>query len=103
LSLMAVRFAPPGLDLRNTTSAGTLRIPVTVQFNAPGTTLAALSVDASFDDGRTWAPVPVSLADPGVTVTHPRGTRYVSLRATAADSAGSTVTQTIIRTYRASR
>jgi subtilisin family serine protease len=103
LSLMAVRFAPPGLDLRNTTSAGTLRIPVTVQFNAPGTTLAALSVDASFDDGRTWAPVPVSLADPGVTVTHPRGTRYVSLRATAADSAGSTVTQTIIRAYRASR
>jgi len=34
-----------------------------------------------------------------VEITHPRGARYVSLRAHATDSLGSTVTQTVIRAY----
>jgi hypothetical protein len=103
LSLMAVRFAPPDLDPQNTVRAASVRIPITVQepFNAPEATLSALSVEASFDDGRTWQPVPATLSD--VTITHPRGTRYVSLRAHATDSAGNTVTQTVIRAYRSRR
>jgi subtilisin family serine protease len=103
LPLMAVRFAPPGLDLHNAVSAGSIRIPITVQrpYNAPEATITALSVEASFDDGRTWRPVPVTLDQPAAaTVTHPRGARYVSLRAHATDSAGNTVTQTVIRAYR---
>jgi subtilisin family serine protease len=103
LSLMAVRFAPPGLDLHNTVRAASVRVPITVQepFNAPEASLSALSVEASFDDGRTWQPVPSTLSD--VTITHPRGTRYVSLRVHATDSAGNTVTQTVIRAYQSRR
>ena len=102
LPLMAVRFAPPGLDLHNAVSAGSIQIPITVQrpYNAPQATITALSVEASFDDGRTWRPVPVTLDPPAATIAHPRGARYVSLRAHATDSAGNTVTQTVIRAYR---
>ncbi len=104
LPLMAVRFAPPDLDRTNVTAADRAVIPVTVQrpYNAPPATLTALTVDASFDDGRTWLPVPVTVDRPDggtVTIDHPRGARYVSLRAAATDSAGNTVTQTVIRAY----
>ncbi|TDV57410.1 S8 family peptidase [Actinophytocola oryzae] len=104
LALQAVRFAPPNLTAHNETRAATLRIPVTVEqpYNAPETTLATLTVDVSFDDGHTWRPAPVTVDGPNgtVTVTHPNGGRYVSLRAYATDSAGDTVTQTVIRGYR---
>jgi subtilisin family serine protease len=100
LPLMAVRFAPPGLDAHNTVTAASIRVPVTVQrpYNAPETTVTALSVEASFDDGRTWRPVPV--AGDTATINHPAGNRYVSLRAHATDAAGNTVTQTVVRAYR---
>ncbi|GAB1510448.1 S8 family peptidase [Actinophytocola sp. KF-1] len=105
LPLMAVRFAPPDLDPSNATDAGAITVPVTVQrpYNAPAATVEALTVDTSFDDGRTWRPAPVTMTGPDsatVAITHPRGARYVSLRAHATDSAGGTVTQTIIRAYR---
>jgi subtilisin family serine protease len=104
LPLLAVRLAPPNLNLRNVVHAEQLRIPITVQqpATAPETTLTALTVDASFDDGRTWSPTPVTLVGPTTataTVTHPSGARYVSLRANATDSDGNTVTQTVIRAY----
>jgi len=105
LSLLAVRNAPPNRDVHNTVHTKDIRIPITVQqpYNAPASTLSALTVEASFDDGRTCRLVPATLDQPHqatATVTHPRGDRYVSLRAHATDSAGNTVTQTIIRAYR---
>jgi hypothetical protein len=105
LPLLAVRFAPPNLDLYNAVSADSIRIPITVQqpYNAPDTTLTALTVEASFDDGRTWRPLAVTLDQPTsatAAITHPRGARYVSLRAHATDTAGNTVTQMVIRAYR---
>lgn len=104
LPLLAIRYAPPNLNPHNTTRADTLAIPITVQQppSEQETTITTLTVDASFDDGRTWRPAPVTLNGPTtatVTVTHPGGARYVSLRANATDSAGNTVTQTIIRAY----
>jgi hypothetical protein len=100
LPLMAVRFAPPDLDERNTAHADTVRIPVTVQrqAGAPEATPRTLTVDVSFDDGRTWRPAPTTTDS--VTITHPRSARFVSLRAHATDSAGNTVTQTVLRAYR---
>lgn len=105
LSLLAVRFAPPELDRHNAVRADSINIPITVQQppNAPASTLTALSVSASFDDGRTWRPLHVTLDGPDTAtaaITHPNGARYVSLRADATDSAGDTVTQTVIRAYR---
>ena len=98
LPLMVVRYAPEGLDLHNRVSADRGRVPVTVQWN-PGTEqrLAALAVEASFDDGRTWRLVTV--ADGVATIDYPRSARFVSLRARATDTAGNTVEQTTIRAY----
>ncbi|MFC4017341.1 S8 family serine peptidase [Micromonospora sp. GCM10011542] len=91
----------PALDDTNTAPAGrTMTIPVALDRQAgsdaaPGRTLG---VSASFDDGRTWAALPVVR---GVArITHPRQPGFVSLRLTATDTAGNTVTQTIQRAYR---
>jgi hypothetical protein len=105
LPLLAVRFAPPKLDKHNAVRADSISIPITVQqpADAPESTLTALSVKASFDDGRTWRPLQVTLTGPDTAtaaITHPSGARYVSLRADATDSAGDTVSQTVIRAYR---
>jgi hypothetical protein len=100
LPLMTVRFAPPNLNPRNEIRAANVLVPVTVQrqLTAPEATVTALSVDVSFNDGRTWQPAPV--ANGAVRITHPSGTHFVSLRARATDSAGNTVEQTVIRAYR---
>ncbi|MBE1488284.1 S8 family serine peptidase [Plantactinospora soyae] len=104
LPLSVVRFTP-ALDERNSAPAGlTYRVPVTVE-TQPGSaagTLLRPTVEASFDDGQTWRPVPV-LGEQGgwyVRVPHPAADGYVSLRARATDTAGNTVDQTIIRAYR---
>ncbi|MEH0936170.1 S8 family peptidase [Micromonospora psammae] len=91
----------PVLDDTNTARAGrTMTIPVALDRHA-GSTAApnrTLGVSASFDDGRTWAALPVTR---GVArITHPRQPGFVSLRLTATDTAGNTVTQTIQRAYR---
>lgn len=56
----------------------------------------------SYDDGQTWhhAPVTAHGDKHTVTVTHPAGAGYVSLRATAEDHRGNTVEQTMIHAYR---
>ncbi|WP_018682973.1 S8 family peptidase [Actinokineospora enzanensis] len=99
LPLMGVRFAPENLDPRNHATTRTVRVPVTVrrQPQAPTAPLASLTVAASFDDGQTWVDVPV--ADGAATVTSPKGTRFVSLRAKAVDTAGTSIEQTVIRAY----
>jgi hypothetical protein len=104
LPLLAVRFAPPDLDLRNRVRTAEIRIPITVEqpLDGPSTALTALTVESSFDDGRTWQPLAVTLDGPTTAtaeITHPRGPSYVSLRANATDSAGNSVTQTVIRAY----
>ncbi|WNM38893.1 S8 family serine peptidase [Micromonospora halotolerans] len=91
----------PALDDTNTARAGTtMALPVALDRLA-GSTAAAnrtLGVSASFDDGRTWVALPVHR---GVAlVRHPRRPGFVSLRLTATDTAGNTVTQTIQRAYR---
>jgi subtilisin family serine protease len=105
LPLLAVRFAPPDLGPRNVIGTRTIQIPVTVQRPAesPKATLTTLTVEASLNDGRTWRPLTVTRDRPDggiATITHPPGGGAVSLRATATDSDGNTVTQTIIRAYR---
>jgi hypothetical protein len=71
------------------------------QPGAPAVRLAALKVDASYDDGATWTPARTSFSGNrgGAVLNHPAGDGFVSLRITAKDARGNAVTQTITRAY----
>jgi len=98
LPLLTVRFAPP-LDASNTAAAGrTVTIPVTVDRQGGAGAATALSVQVSFDDGKTWQPVRV--AGGRVQVRQPQGHGYVSLKAAASDRNGNTVEETVLHAYR---
>ncbi|MEU4562427.1 S8 family serine peptidase [Actinoplanes sp. NPDC023936] len=103
LPLHTIRFAPP-LNAANAAPAGrSFDIPVLVE-HQPGVTVGtvrSVTVDVSYDDGRTWQKAALrGTGDKRVaTVRHPAGKGFVSLRASAADSAGNTVKQTVIRAY----
>ncbi|WP_162907154.1 S8 family peptidase [Allorhizocola rhizosphaerae] len=103
LPLLAVGFRPQ-LDEHNRARAGRLAtFPVSVS-QAPGANagqVTALTVDFSFDDGRTWHPARVtgSGADRWVTVVHPPGVPFVSLRAKASSDRGVTAELTVVRAY----
>ncbi|MFG1836921.1 S8 family serine peptidase [Micromonospora sp. NPDC049175] len=104
LPVMAVRFAP-ALDGDNAAPAGrALRIPVTVQRQAGATPaqVRSLTVEVSYDDGRTWQSASVRESGAGwlADVRHPAGAGYATLRAYAVDQSGNTVRQTITRAYR---
>ncbi|MEV4385737.1 S8 family serine peptidase [Micromonospora sp. NPDC049580] len=104
LPVSAIRFTP-ALDRNNAAAAGrSLVIPVQVQPQpgAPGSRVTGLRVDVSYDGGRTWRPARVRHGGHGwtATVRHPAAPGHVSLRATARDAAGNTVTERIIQAYR---
>jgi hypothetical protein len=99
LGVSALRFHPR-LDDAGTAPAGQkFAVPVLLQRNDGATELPrGLTVEASFDEGKTWQRVPVLLRTVAV-IDHPAGAESVSLRASARDRAGNTVKQTIIRAY----
>jgi subtilisin family serine protease len=103
LPLLAVRFAP-NLDDHNAAPAGKrFTIPVYVQRNGSDTVgkVSTPSVEASYDDGKTWAPAKVTRDGDcwKATVDHPAGAQFVSLRSSITDADGHTAKQTIIRAY----
>jgi hypothetical protein len=100
--LLAIRFAP-NLDARNRAPGGRFSFPMYVQRNGsaqPGP-VGKPVVEASFDDGKTWVPVRVTRQHGRCTVTvdHPAGARFVSLRASVSERDGNAVEQTILRAY----
>ncbi|MEU1395661.1 S8 family serine peptidase [Micromonospora zamorensis] len=104
LPVSAIRFTPP-LSVDNAAPAGrSLVIPVQVQRQpgAAGSRVTKLTVDVSYDGGKTWQAAKVRHGGHGwtATVRHPAGPGYASLRASARDTAGNTVTQRVIQAYR---
>ncbi|MGH3647413.1 MAG: S8 family serine peptidase [Micromonosporaceae bacterium] len=105
LPLITVGFSPK-VDTYNRAKAGQKQlVPVTV-VGQPGTgkvKLKSLTVEVSFDDGKTWKKVRVTRWHPGdgwlAHIVHPNGKKYVSLRTSVADKKGNTVKETIIRAY----
>ncbi|MFC4146019.1 S8 family serine peptidase [Micromonospora mangrovi] len=101
---MAVRFAPSLRDDNSAPAGRPFTVPVTVQRQpgAPAATVKALTVEVSYDGGKTWRRAALHRQGAGwaATVRHPAGNGLVSLRATARDSAGNTVTEQIIGAYR---
>ncbi|WP_328540391.1 S8 family serine peptidase [Streptomyces sp. NBC_00344] len=64
--------------------------------------ISAATLKVSFDDGSSWVPLTLRRQANGSwtsTVKAPKSAAYVSLRATAKDSAGNTVTQTVLNAY----
>jgi hypothetical protein len=73
-------------------AARTAKVTVTPA-QLPGVTarVGRAEVEVSYDDGRTW--------HPGGALKAPRSASFVSLRVSARDSAGNTVTQEITRAF----
>ncbi|XVU20944.1 S8 family peptidase [Actinoplanes sp. CA-054009] len=104
LPMTAVRYAP-SLDATNTAAAGRpMILPISLdrQVGAAPAAVRTLTVEASFDDGKTWRRLPALRIGAKATavVQPPRGAGFVSLRSTTTDSAGNGTKQTIIRAYR---
>ncbi|ELS57054.1 S8 family serine peptidase [Streptomyces viridochromogenes] len=107
MPLSAVRFTPK-LSLKSTAKAGTrITVPVTVEGAAAARgALRSLTVKVSYDGGRTWKNTPVHTTANGkrsVTLAQPRTPGSVSFKATATDTKGNTVNQTMINAYRTVR
>ncbi|WP_256251716.1 S8 family serine peptidase [Streptomyces sp. yr375] len=92
--LLNVRYAPR-LATDSTTPAGQpILVPVTVEGARAG--VRNLTVDVSYDAGKTWQRVPVH-AGRALLLRPPTDAGSVSLRAKAVDGRGNTAEQTIIR------
>jgi subtilisin family serine protease len=102
LPLTSIGFRPD-LGLDNSARAGSIiTVPLTFAQQATAARVKSASVSASFDGGATWSAVPTLNLSGTYTaaVSHPRGrSGFVSLRATAVDTAGNTVTTTVLRAY----
>ncbi|TDB72631.1 S8 family serine peptidase [Micromonospora sp. KC723] len=105
LPVSAIGFRPR-LAADNSAPAGqSLTIPVDVrrQDGAGTARVKSLTVDASYDGGKTWVKagvVHVPRHGWAAVVKHPAAAGYVSLRASAQDTDGNTVTTRIIQAYR---
>ncbi|GIJ71759.1 S8 family serine peptidase [Virgisporangium ochraceum] len=86
----------PDVDVRNRAPGGrAFTVPVHVS-----TAARTVTVDVSYDDGRTWHRAAVSGSGDRWTasVHHPR-TGHASFRTTVVDTAGNRLEQTVIRAY----
>jgi subtilisin family serine protease len=102
LPLFSLRFTPK-LDDKNNAPAGAFTLPVSVdrQDGAAKATVTNPTIEYSIDDGKTWQKATIASNGAGkwnAAVTNP-ASGFVSLRASATDSAGNTSTETIIRAY----
>ncbi|WP_051865933.1 S8 family serine peptidase [Streptomyces griseus] len=93
------------VDLTSAAPAGrAFHLPLTVRrpSGAERTPVTRLTLQVSYDDGRTWRTVPVTRhgATADALLHHPGRAGYASLRISAADKTGNTVTQTVVRAYR---
>jgi hypothetical protein len=103
--MMTLRYQVTGLRLNGTTAPGQQMVHVLaghIQLtHAAKITHAAVSV--SFDGGRTWQAAQLTGHDGSYTAafTAPAGTK-VSLRTSATDAAGGSITETLINAYQIS-
>jgi hypothetical protein len=103
LPLPVLSFLPE-LDAHARAHARAIVLPVAIErpARAARPRIARVEIEASFDDGATWARVPgVLLGERWIgIVRHEPGAAYASLRGTAVDVDGNRVDQTLIHAYR---
>ncbi|MEW2376171.1 S8 family serine peptidase [Micromonospora sp. NPDC047812] len=101
LPLTSIGFQP-ALALDNSVRAGSsLTVPLTFAQQATAGRVTSAKVSVSFDDGRTWTAARTAEKHGKYTATvrNPKASVFASLRATAVDSDGNTVTTTVYRAY----
>jgi hypothetical protein len=100
--LLSLDYAVAGLGLSGTAPAGVqvVRVEAGHQQLAAAPKITSITVQVSFDDGATWQPAQVvgSGKTRYAVFSAPPGS-YVTLKVTAADAAGSTISETITRGY----
>ena len=98
LPLLDVRYDLP-LDDHNTAASGRPVVGKVSAVHQPGartSRIREVQVEVSYDEGKTWCRAKVS----GTRLEIPAGSGvFASLRATARDADGNSVTETIIRAY----
>ncbi|WP_433516546.1 S8 family serine peptidase [Nonomuraea sp. CA-143628] len=104
LPLTAMRFTPADLNLLNQAKPGTVtRVPMWLERN-PGSAAAkvrSVQLEASFDDGKSWRPIPVTPSGSSWTaaIRNPRTPAFASLRVAVTDAFGTKLVQTVARAY----
>jgi len=102
--LLTLRYGIVGLGLDGSASPGqqVIRLSVGHLQLAKASPVTSVAVAASFDDGKTWHPARVtgSGTSYAAVFSAPAGAT-VTLKTSAADAAGGSVTQTITNAYRA--
>jgi subtilisin family serine protease len=102
LPLTSIGFRPD-LALDNSSRAGSmLDVPLTFVQQSTAGRVTSAKVSVSFDGGLTWVAAPTTEKDGAYTakVWQPKDkSGFVSLRASAVDSKGNTVTTTVYRAY----
>ena len=102
--MMTLEYLVHGLGLRGTAPAGPQVIDITAGHLqlSPAAAVTGATVAVSFDGGAHWTPATVTRQGAGqfrATFTAPPGA-LVTLRASASDTLGGSVTESITRAYR---
>ena len=92
------------VDLQNRVAAGkhgkaAFDLAIRHQAGSSDASIDDVTLDASWDGGDTWIPATVTTTDSGWHVVLPPGRGLVSLRLHAADHAGSSVDQVVVRAF----
>jgi hypothetical protein len=92
------------VDLQNRVEAGkqgkaAFDLAIRHQAGSSDAPIDDVTLDASWDGGDAWIPAAVTTTDSGWHVVLPRGRGLVSLRLHAADQAGSSVDQAVVRAF----
>jgi hypothetical protein len=100
--MMTLEYAVAGLSLAGSAPAGAQQVNFTAGHLqlANAATVTGATEAVSFDGGKTWQPATVTGSAGSYTAsfTAPAGAK-VSLRTSAADAAGGTITETLINAY----
>jgi PA domain-containing protein len=103
LPLIQLDYAVDGIDDTGRTgrTAGLLVSPSHLSGGPGSETITQVSLDVSYDDGATWHKASLEHTAKGwrTRLDAPAGARFVTLRTTAQDTQGNSVTQDITRAF----
>ena len=101
--MLALRYFVAGLSLSGTTAPGRQRIGLAVDHlqEFRSSLITSVGAQVSFDGGKTWQPAAVQREGPArFSLAFTGGPSLVTLRVTARDAAGDTITETLPGAYR---